>query len=239
MDDPSIIVNTNLQREAINKAIKSEIMSKPGEGAGHNQKIWRPVYLSKAQKTKVGSYEGASHIRFTRDVGKEFKRGEIYRITKIDHDRAELILKNNQGLKAYRPARHGSGESFTQVYQQSEITLHAGDKVKFRQTDKKLGISNNDYGRIESISNGKIIVARDDKSSISLPKGHRLLGHLDHAWASTVYSFQGITVTDNIAIMKADKNPLTTIDALYVAGCLLYTSPSPRDATLSRMPSSA
>ena len=26
---------------------------------------------------------------------------------------------------------------------------------------------------------------------------------------------------------------------LLLAGCLLYTSPSPRDATLSRMPSSA
>ena len=26
---------------------------------------------------------------------------------------------------------------------------------------------------------------------------------------------------------------------LYVLACLLYTSPSPRDATLSRMPSSA
>ena len=26
---------------------------------------------------------------------------------------------------------------------------------------------------------------------------------------------------------------------LFVEGCLLYTSPSPRDATLSRMPSSA
>ena len=61
-------------------------------------------------------------------------------------------------------------------------------------------------------------MTRDDKSSISLPTGHRILGHLDHAWASTVYSFQGITVTDNIAIMQADKNPLTTIDALYVAG---------------------
>ena len=32
--------------------------------------------------------------------------------------------------------------------------------------------------------------------------------------------------------------PLASLDAL-VFGCLLYTSPSPRDATLSRMPSSA
>ena len=31
----------------------------------------------------------------------------------------------------------------------------------------------------------------------------------------------------------------TDVDADYVNSCLLYTSPSPRDATLSRMPSSA
>ena len=30
-----------------------------------------------------------------------------------------------------------------------------------------------------------------------------------------------------------------TADLLRATGCLLYTSPSPRDATLSRMPSSA
>ena len=29
------------------------------------------------------------------------------------------------------------------------------------------------------------------------------------------------------------------VNGLTVSGCLLYTSPSPRDATLSRMPSSA
>ena len=29
------------------------------------------------------------------------------------------------------------------------------------------------------------------------------------------------------------------IDTLYIAGCLLYTSPSPRDLSTSRMPSSA
>ena len=32
---------------------------------------------------------------------------------------------------------------------------------------------------------------------------------------------------------------LTKVAAEVFGGCLLYTSPSPRDATLSRMPSSA
>ena len=35
------------------------------------------------------------------------------------------------------------------------------------------------------------------------------------------------------------KRPSRLNQALYASVCLLYTSPSPRDATLSRMPSSA
>ena len=40
-------------------------------------------------------------------------------------------------------------------------------------------------------------------------------------------------LADSQALIKAGKAALET------HGCLLYTSPSPRDATLSRMPSSA
>ena len=36
-----------------------------------------------------------------------------------------------------------------------------------------------------------------------------------------------------------DEYEATILDQLKAMGCLLYTSPSPRDATLSRMPSSA
>ena len=34
-------------------------------------------------------------------------------------------------------------------------------------------------------------------------------------------------------------DPETGVSVVRLHGCLLYTSPSPRDATLSRMPSSA
>ena len=36
-----------------------------------------------------------------------------------------------------------------------------------------------------------------------------------------------------------ERDPVAAIDAAHAAGCLLYTSPSPRDGLLSRMPSSA
>ena len=41
-----------------------------------------------------------------------------------------------------------------------------------------------------------------------------------------------------LALSETNKNAKNVIDA-WAKGCLLYTSPSPRDATLSRMPSSA
>ena len=40
-------------------------------------------------------------------------------------------------------------------------------------------------------------------------------------------------------VMTRGRPQLLCKDGLYVNACLLYTSPSPRDATLSRMPSSA
>jgi len=216
MDNPAIIVNTNAQSKLINGAIKAAITARTDSGAGLKQRIWKPFHMSKAEKTMAGNYEGASHIRFTRDVGKDFKRGEIYKIEGVDHGQAKIMLNHNDVSKDYHPARHGSGDSFTRVYKQEVITLHVGDRIKFRQSDRKLGISNNDFGHIQSLKDGHVTISFDDERQTTLPATHRMLGHMDHGWANTAYSFQGATVKDNIVIMRADHNPLTTLASLYV-----------------------
>ena len=47
------------------------------------------------------------------------------------------------------------------------------------------------------------------------------------------------TGSDQITMTHRVHEPLIDGDAMSSSSCLLYTSPSPRDATLSRMPSSA
>ena len=44
---------------------------------------------------------------------------------------------------------------------------------------------------------------------------------------------------DEFVLSFHDINPQKKIHALVIPNCLLYTSPSPRDRTRSRMPSSA
>ena len=52
--------------------------------------------------------------------------------------------------------------------------------------------------------------------------------------------FKGLLTTGNIGDKKIYAiKPLTFMNNSGICICLLYTSPSPRDATLSRMPSSA
>ena len=46
-------------------------------------------------------------------------------------------------------------------------------------------------------------------------------------------------VTTEFGRYKPELEPSQSIDISMADTCLLYTSPSPRDATLSRMPSSA
>ena len=59
-----------------------------------------------------------------------------------------------------------------------------------------------------------------------------------HPLIKNVYVGQGFNEADEYILdLLSEKDIVVTNDILLA--CLLYTSPSPRDATLSRMPSSA
>ena len=66
-------------------------------------------------------------------------------------------------------------------------------------------------------------------------------GHVNHEPGSTLSStFEKLAILFSAAEQVLDCETETIVLRLLLAnGCLLYTSPSPRDATLSRMPSSA
>ena len=56
------------------------------------------------------------------------------------------------------------------------------------------------------------------------------------------YVSHPLAVAEILGKLKMDQDCLSAAmlhDVIEDSGCLLYTSPSPRDATLSRMPSSA
>ena len=76
--------------------------------------------------------------------------------------------------------------------------------------------------------------------SIAVPPGDHLVAAPVHFGAASVYVFGTGERSDDATIFcnyTVDVIESRIFDLDY--NCLLYTSPSPRDATLSRMPSSA
>ena len=64
--------------------------------------------------------------------------------------------------------------------------------------------------------------------------------------SETENNIQNLTDSEHIELIKNHNDKveinfedLPEVSQSYINSCLLYTSPSPRDATLSRMPSSA
>ena len=116
-----------------------------------------------------------------------------------------------------------------------------------------LGAQNNLFGNItdnnqEPLPGATIELKGLDMGSMSDPDGFFRFSNLADANYTLVVSYLGYeTVEQQIELKNYSWKQLdfvltpTTFSILpiVITGCLLYTSPSPRDATLSRMPSSA
>ena len=67
--------------------------------------------------------------------------------------------------------------------------------------------------------------------------------HPEGSWPNTVHrlenDFQDVSIEDTRRLLGLNAIECYDLDVEGLTTCLLYTSPSPRDATLSRMPSSA
>ena len=83
-------------------------------------------------------------------------------------------------------------------------------------------------------------IARDaaEEMKISISKGEEV-SEETATWAQAWIEYENGYQTDRDNIPNEIKNKTSSYASAYEYNCLLYTSPSPRDRTRSRMPSSA
>ena len=112
-----------------------------------------------------------------------------------------------------------------------KLPLHLGPEIM----SKLAGESESNLRKAfeEAEKNSPAIIFIDEIDAIA-PKREKTHGEVERRIVSQLLTLMdGMKQRSHVVIMAATNRP-NSIDP-----CLLYTSPSPRDATLSRMPSSA
>ena len=92
-----------------------------------------------------------------------------------------------------------------------------------------------------------LVAAGTYPESLTLPDGAGLFGQYDATWARASSNLTIVAAPGPIGVIASDISAATYLEGLEIRtqdaplhqSCLLYTSPSPRDGLLSRMPSSA
>ena len=206
-------------REGINAHIR-ERLAREGRIAGpalHTQRLVSRGYTN-AEKALAANYSPGDVVAFHRPYKRlGVEKGDERSVVRVDHRRRIVHLEGPDGATvAWKPSEIGGRRGGAEVYHPETIELRAGDRIRWTRNDADLGLVNSGAADVAGVRNGRVTFTLEDGGKLTLTPGDPQLRHLDHAWASTVHSFQGRTVDNVIAAMEANHPRLTTAKAFYV-----------------------
>ena len=195
----AILAPTHALREEINAVIR-EGLADEGVLRGKPLEIMRLVdrRLTRPLTADANSYREGDVVIANRDVY-GLGEGEAWTVTGAGEERVELARKGQEG--GFRPTVHAAGR--VSLYETRPISLMAGDEIVFTRNLKRRKIINGERARIEAVGRGRVRIRLASGRGLSFGVDDDDLGHIDHAWSSTVHRAQGMTKDNVIAVLDA------------------------------------
>jgi ATP-dependent exoDNAse (exonuclease V) alpha subunit len=146
--------------------------------------------MTGAERSWANHYEINDVVRYARGSKAVGIEAAAYAsVVAINPSTNQLTVKKSNGeLSTYDPRRLRG----VSVYQEIQREFSVGDRIQFTAPDKSLGVANRDMAAIKAIHpDGRLCVHLDNNRQIEFnPNVHR---HLDHGYAVTSHSSQGLT----------------------------------------------
>ena len=219
-EDCGVIAPTRALRDSINRIIRDELLAE-GEihGPAHKGEKLLSRGLTRAEAGLASSYAEGDTVIFNRRYKRlGVKKGDERTVAGIDRDRHAVILEDPKGRKVrWRPWEIAGKTGGVEAYRSGTLELRAGDRVRFTRNDRDAGLVNGQMARVAGVEEDRVRFELEDGGTIALGEGHPSLRFLDHAWATTIHSFQGRTVDRIVAAMESGNRALVNRKALYVA----------------------
>jgi conjugative relaxase-like TrwC/TraI family protein len=188
-----VISPANRERSQLNSLIHQQLQQ---EGKVSRDDHEMKVYINRqdmtgAERTFANAYRPEEDIIRYNRASKVYKvqPGDYASVIGVNHERNELTVRFANGRTlTYDPTRL-SGVS---VYNKAERSFAEGDRIQFRAPFAEKRIVNGELGSITKIEPEHLRVALDSGREVTFdPQQFR---HLDHGYAVTSHSSQGLTV---------------------------------------------
>ena len=211
----------NTQAQAVRKA-RGDL-----EGDGHHLTILDRVNLSREEMRTVAPYRPGRIVEVRTDMPRQgLAKGTVARV--IGWDNNKVMLATDRGEIAFRPSRIARNlrEDAISIYDERQITIHQGDRVRFNANNHALGVLNAQMGVVEKLNSERITIRLGQERHLTLLLDDSALRRLDLAYALNAYAAQGITTRHGIVVVDSREGPLASSRTLAVALTRIANKPT-------------
>jgi conjugative relaxase-like TrwC/TraI family protein len=213
-----VVSPDNRSRQQINEAIRAELQS-TGQLSPDSrgfQTLAHRSDLTGAGRTWAALYNPGDVIRYesgSHALG--FERNSEARVIGVDARTNTLTVQKQDGEQvSYDPKRlYG-----VNVFEERSRDFSLGERIQFTSGDRDLGIANRDLGTITALEERSVTVRMDGKAGREVTFDPAEFRQLDHGYAVTSHSSQGLTADRVIANIDTESSRSLINDRLaYVA----------------------
>lgn len=188
-----VVSPDNKSRQEINEAIRTELLQtgKLKDDGRRFRTLSHRSDMTGADRTWAARYSVGDVVQYntgSKELGIE--RGSLTTVKAVDARANLLTVERADGeAVAYDPRRLRG----VNVFREQEREFATGDRIQFTASLKELKVANRDLATIELIEDGEMTVRMDGKENRTLTFDTGTVRQLDHGYAVTSHSSQGLT----------------------------------------------
>lgn len=225
-------------RSQVNEAVQTGLKANGeiGEPSLRLQ-VFARINTTQEELRHASTYKSGMVVEVERDKRAQGLLKGTYRVIGSDAQRERVELENERGKRfEFRPGRlRPQGEhDALRLYEVKDLSLHAGDRIRWTHTDHKRGLLNADQARITAIEAGRVRLRTSTGIEHQLGKDDLMLKRLDLAYALNAHMAQGLTSDRGIAVMDSRERNLSNQQTFLVTitrlrdGLTLYVNNASR-----------
>lgn len=215
-----LLTPRNEDRDALNEAARAVLRQEGALGVEQPRVTLEKVYGSRADTRETSSYKEGQLLQFAAgDKALGIGAGDYLRVVGVDAERGHVVLEREGRERIeWRPREDAPRKSHPVVaYQERETTLAPGERIRWQRNAPLLQLVNGDVLTVQAVTADQTTLTREDGTLVAIDPADRTTQHWTHAYASTVYRSQGVTVQHAIANLDSDSGGLMSQKAFLVA----------------------